>query len=117
MRLLAPILLFATPVALVQEVPTGSPEIVEFPSGKLQLKAFLWKPSGQGPFPAILFSHGSGGPDALHTSGMTMTEAAERLGPIFVKHGYAFLFPCRQGQGLSAGQGRFMQDLLNEEEA
>jgi dienelactone hydrolase len=116
MRLLAAILLFATPVALVQEVPTGSPEIVEFPSGKLQLKAFLWKPSGQGPFPAILFSHGSGGPDALHTSGMTMTEAAERLGPIFVKHGYVFLFPCRRGQGLSVDQGKFIQDLLKQEE-
>ena len=117
MRLLAAILLLGTPLTLAQGVQVGSPEIVEFPSGKLQLKGYLWKPAGQGPFPATLFSHGSGGPDAWHTSGMTMAEAAEKLGPVFVKHGYAFLFPCRQGQGLSAGQGRFMQDLLNEEEA
>jgi dienelactone hydrolase len=116
MRLLAAILLLATPVALGQEVRTGSPEIVELRSGKLHLKAFLWTPSGQGPFPAILFSHGSGGPDALHTSGMTMTEAAEKLGPLFVKHGYVFLFPCRRGQGLSVDQGKFIQDVLKEEE-
>jgi carboxymethylenebutenolidase len=116
MRLLAAILLLVTPVVLGQEVRAGSPEIVEFPSGKLHLKAFLWRPSGQGPFPAILFSHGSGGPDALHTSGMTLTEAAEKLGPVFVKHGYVFLFPCRRGQGLSVDQGKFMQDMLKQEE-
>jgi carboxymethylenebutenolidase len=116
MRLLAAILLLVTPVLLGQEVRAGSPEIVEFPSGKLHLKAFLWRPSGQGPFPAILFSHGSGGPDAWHTSGMTLTEAAEKLGPVFVKHGYVFLFPCRRGQGLSVDEGKFMQDMLKQEE-
>jgi carboxymethylenebutenolidase len=94
-----------------------APQIVEFPSGKLRLKAFLWKPAGPGPFPAVLFNHGSGGTDANHTAGLTMTEAAERLGPLFVKHGYAFLYPCRRGHGLSADQAPYMQDLLNREEA
>lgn len=70
---------------------SNSPQIVEIPSGHLRLKAFLWKPAGAGPFPAVLFNHGSGGADADHTAGMTVTEAAERLGPLFVKHGYAFL--------------------------
>ena len=70
---------------------SNSPQIVEIPSGRLRLKAFLWKPAGAGPFPAVLFNHGSGGADADHTAGMTVTEAAERLGPLFVKHGYAFL--------------------------
>jgi len=45
-----------------------------------------------------------------------MTEAAEKLGPIFVKHGYAFLYLFRRGQGLSADQGPFMQDVLQSEE-
>lgn len=116
MRLLAAILLLGTPLALAQSVEIGSATIVEFPSGKLQLKGYLWKPAGHGPFPAILFSHGSGSPDAWHTSGMTMADAAEELGSVFVKHGYAFLFPCRRGQGLSADQGRFIQDVLKEEE-
>jgi dienelactone hydrolase len=96
--------------------PAG-PEIVVIPSGRLRLKGFLWRPAGPGPFPAVLFNHGSGGADAAHTAGMTMTEAAERLGRLFVKHGYAFFYPCRRGQGLSADQSPFMLDLLQKEEA
>jgi dienelactone hydrolase len=95
---------------------SSAPQIVEIPSGNLRLKAFLWKPAGPGPFPAVLFNHGSGGTDAAHTAGMTMTEAAEKLGPLFVKHGYAFLYPCRRGQGLSADQAPFLQDVLSNEE-
>src|SRR5881398_1295365 len=42
-------------------------QTVLVPSGNLRLKAFLWKPNGPGPFPAVLFCHGSGGADAGHT--------------------------------------------------
>jgi predicted dienelactone hydrolase len=63
------------------------PEIVVVPSGKLSLKAFLWKPAGRRLFPAVLFCHGSGGADADHTAGLPITEAAERLAPLFLKHG------------------------------
>ena len=92
-----------------------TPEIVVVPSGALQLKALLWLPENGGPFPAVLFNHGSGSSDAMHTGPFTITEAAERLGPIFVKHGYAFLYLFRRGQGLSADQGDFMQRLLQRE--
>jgi dienelactone hydrolase len=92
------------------------PETVVVPSGKLRLKAFLWKPNGRGPFPTVLFNHGSGGADADHTAGLPMTEAAEKLAPLFLKHGYAFLYLFRRGQGLSADQGPFMQDSLRQEE-
>ena len=93
------------------------PETVVVPSGKLRLKAFLWKPSGPGPFPAVLFCHGSGGADAEHTAGLPITKAAEKLAPLFLKHGYAFLYVFRRGQGLSADQGPFMQEILRQEEA
>jgi carboxymethylenebutenolidase len=93
------------------------PETVVVPSGKLRLKAFLWKPSGPGPFPAVLFNHGSGGADADHTADLPITEAAEKIAPLFLKHGYAFLYLFRRGQGLSADQGPFMQDILRQEEA
>jgi dipeptidyl aminopeptidase/acylaminoacyl peptidase len=46
-----------------------------------------------------------------------MTEAAEKIAPLFVKHGYAFFYLFRRGQGLSADQGPFMQDILQQEEA
>jgi dienelactone hydrolase len=94
-----------------------APQTVEIPSGTLRLKAFLWKPGGPGPFPAVLFNHGSGGTDAAHTAGLAITEAAERLAPLFLKHGYALLYLFRRGQGLSADEGPFMQDVLQREEA
>jgi dienelactone hydrolase len=105
-------------VAFIIGQPAGIvPETVVVPSGKLRLKAFLWKPNGPGPFPTVLFNHGSGGADADHTAGLPMTVAAEKLAPLFLKHGYAFLYLFRRGQGLSADQGQFMQDILLQEEA
>jgi dienelactone hydrolase len=94
----------------------AAPQTVEIPSGNLHLKGYFWKPSGPGPFPAVLFNHGSGGADAAHTGEFPITEAAERLAPLFVGHGYAFLFPFRRGQGLSADQAPFIQDVLQREE-
>jgi dienelactone hydrolase len=92
------------------------PQTVEFPSGSLHLKADLWKPTGPGPFPAVLFSHGSGGDKADLTAGMQITESADILAPFFIKHGYAFLYPFRRGHGPSADQASFMQDVLLSEE-
>jgi carboxymethylenebutenolidase len=102
--------------AAVNEAPAIAHETVVVPSGALQLKAFLWRPKGTGPFPVVLFNHGSGSVDSAHTGPVAMTEAAEKLGPIFVRHGYAFLYLFRRGQGLSADQGPFMQDVLQSEE-
>jgi carboxymethylenebutenolidase len=102
--------------AVGQVAPSMVPQTVDISSGKLQLKAYLWKPVGPGPFPAVLFSHGSGGADADHTAGMPITQAASVLAPFFVKHGYAFLYPFRRGHGPSAGQAAFMQDVLRREE-
>ena len=99
-------------MAAGQSLTLSPPETVIVPSGNLNLRGLLWRPAGQAPSPAVLFLHGSGGPDAAHTSGFLMTEAAARLAPIFVRRGYAFLYLCRRGQGLSADQGDFIQDRL-----
>jgi dienelactone hydrolase len=108
-------------VALAQTVPPSAPpaapQIADVRSGELHLKGYFWKPAGPGPFPAILFNHGSGADDPQHTAGRTMAEAAADLAPVFLKHGYAFFYLCRRGQGLSADQGPFMQDLLKQAEA
>jgi carboxymethylenebutenolidase len=111
-------LLFVLPLAALAVEPQApiAPETVVVPSEKLRLKAFLWKPAGPGPFPAILFCHGSGGADSDHTAGLPITQAAENLAPLFLKHGYAFMYLFRRGQGLSADQGPFMQDILQREE-
>jgi carboxymethylenebutenolidase len=104
-------------VALVQTVLPSAPQIADVRSGELHLKGYFLKPAGPGPFPAILFNHGSGADDPQHTAGRTMAEAASDLAPVFIKHGYAFLYLCRRGQGLSADQGQFAQDLLKQAEA
>src|SRR5689334_1467879 len=102
--------------AFGQTATSMVPQTLDFPSGKLHLKAYLWKPAGTGPFPAVLFNHGSGGDDADHTAGMPITQAASVLAPFFVKHGYVFLYPFRRGHGPSASQAPFMQDVLRREE-
>lgn len=107
--------------ALAQTVLSSAPpavsQIADVRSGELRLKGYFWKPAGAGPFPAILFNHGSGADDPQHTAGRTMAEAASDLAPIFLKHGYAFLYLCRRGQCLSADQGPFTQDLLKQAQA
>lgn len=99
------------------QAPNGTaPQIVEVASGRLHLKAFLWKPAGPGPFPAVLFNHGRSYRPQQHTPKLTIAEAAKILGPVFVKHGYVFLYLFRRGEGLSADQGPFIGDLLQREE-
>ena len=107
--------LTSTALAVGQQASIAQETFV-VPSGKLRLKAFLWKPAGTGPFPAVLFCHGSGGADAGHTAGLPITEAGEKLATLFLKHGYAFMYLFRRGQGLSADQGPFMQNILQHEE-
>jgi dipeptidyl aminopeptidase/acylaminoacyl peptidase len=107
--------LTSTALAVGQQASIAQ-ETVVVPSGKLGLRAFLWKPAGPGPFPAVLFCHGSGGADAGHTAGLPITEAGEKLATLFLKHGYAFMYLFRRGQGLSADQGRFMQNILQHQE-
>jgi len=77
--------------------PAGAPETVVVPSGSVTLRGLLWRPAGRGPFPAVLFNHGSG--PAKDPSGPRI------LGPLFAEHGYVFLFLYRRGAGLSADQG------------
>lgn len=91
-----------TVASLVVLLTVAQPQTVDIPSGRLHLKAWLWMPPGRGPFPAVLFNHGSGS-DAQHTAGLTLAEAAAKVAPVFVAHGYAFFFPCRRGHGGSEG--------------
>jgi len=79
---------------------SAKPEEVVFPSDKLQLHGFLWKPEGQGPFPAVLWNHGS---EKLPGSQPT-------LAAFYTSHHYVFFVPHRRGQGRSPGE--YIQDLV-----
>jgi dienelactone hydrolase len=104
-------------VAQVAEPPP--PQTVEISSGGLRLKGFLWRPAGRGPFPAVVFNHGRSDTPRQHNLELrqTLEQAAQILGPVFVGHGFVFLYPFRRGEGPSADQGQFIGDLLQQEEA
>jgi carboxymethylenebutenolidase len=80
-------------------------EVVSFPSKALMLRGVLYKPQGAGPFPAIIYNHGS----AIDSS-----TASDALGPLFASRGWVFFMPHRRGQGLSASAGPYIRDEIAE---
>src|SRR5947199_25487 len=96
---------------------SGGPETVLIHSGSATLHAMLWRPQGRGPFPGILLNHGSGRTrEDLERLG-PYEHSAEKLGPVFARHGYVFLYLFRRGVGLSADQGASAVDLMNRQSA
>jgi acetamidase/formamidase/dienelactone hydrolase len=95
-------------LALQSSQPSSiGPETVTVVSGSRMLRGLIWRPAGEGPFPAILFNHGS------YVSEQPMAaDTPAILGPLFARHGYAFLFLFRKGIGLSADQGTADGDLM-----
>ena len=65
----------------------------------------MYKPPGDGPFPAFLFNHGSA-PGSLND------QAFEQIGPVFQSRGWVFFTPYRRGQGLSQAAGPFIGDEI-----
>jgi carboxymethylenebutenolidase len=80
-------------------------ETVTFPSGEITLHGVLYKPEGTGPFPGVIYNHGS-------APGMMSEQAFAALGPVFASHGWVFFGPYRRGQGLSASAGPYIGDQI-----
>ena len=74
------------------------------PSGA-PLRGVLYRPPGPGPFPVLLYAHGS-------APGSLSNEAFEAIAPAFTRRGWALFAPYRRGQGLSASAGRFIRDEI-----
>jgi dienelactone hydrolase len=87
-------------LALGIAVAQSKPEEVVFPSGGRDLHGFLWKPEGAGPFPAILWNHGS----------EKLPGSQPALAKFYTMHSYVFFVPHRRGQGRSPGE--YIQDLV-----
>src|SRR5262245_42050658 len=91
----------------VEDQNAAPPQVIDVKSGALTLRAQLWRPTGKGPFPAVLFNHGS------YTSSDPVPPGdPERLGSVFARHGYAFLWLHRQGTGLSRDRGMSEGDQM-----
>jgi len=81
-------------------VAQTKPEEVVFSSGGPELHGFLWKPEGTGPFPAIVWNHGS----------EKLPGSQPALAKFYTAHSYVFFVPHRRGQGRSPGN--YIQDLV-----
>jgi carboxymethylenebutenolidase len=85
-----------------QETDPGAPKLVSFPSGDLTLHGFLYKPEGDGPFPAIIWNHGS----------EKLPGQQPELARFYTKQGFVFFTPHRHGQGRSPGA--YIEDLIEK---
>ena len=92
-------------VALFAIWHPASAKIITFPSGIVTLHGVLYMPEGKGPFPAVLYNHGS-------APGMLSNKAFAELGPLFASRGWIFFAPWRRGQGLSANAGPYIGDEI-----
>ena len=97
-KFLCGLLLFA--FAQDMSVAQSKPEEVVFPSGGRELHGFLWRPEGTGPFPAIVWNHGS----------EKLPGSQPALAKFYTAHSYVFFLPHRRGQGRSPGD--YIQDLV-----
>jgi carboxymethylenebutenolidase len=85
-----------------------SKERVTFKSDNLTLVGFLFKPDGAGPFPALIWNHGS---EESPGTGRQFDAVAA----IVVPAGYVVFAPMRRGHGDSEGQ--YVMDQLRRAQA
>jgi len=78
------------------------PETVSFGSEGATLHGFLFKPQGQGPFPTLLYNHGS----------EKMPGSFPTLAKFWTGQGFVFFVPHRRGHGRSAGD--YIVDLQKQ---
>ena len=87
--------------------PAHNKQAVTFKSGHLTLVGVVYKPDGPGPFPTVIWNHGS-----------EKTPGASRqfdvVADIFVPAGYAVFAPSRRGH--DASEGAYISDLMDAEE-
>jgi dienelactone hydrolase len=82
------------PTPAPQASPTSAPaidaQLVEYAPDR---RGFLYVPAGAGPFPVMVWNHGS----------ERMPGWRPELGHFYTQHGWAFLVPHRRGHGRSPG--------------
>jgi len=72
----------------------GDPELVIYFSGSYRLLGYVYKPVGSGPFPAIIWNHGS----------ERVPGSQPELAQFYTNHGFVFFIPHRHGHGKSSGE-------------
>jgi carboxymethylenebutenolidase len=87
------------PTAVRGQPPVSAPAVeVFYPSASLRIQAYLYRPDGTGPFPAVIYNHGSR-PAGRERQSVRF----EYIGELLTRAGYAVLIPERRGYGRSDG--------------
>ena len=95
--------------ARAQPTPAGvSKTRVTFKSDNLTLVGFLFKPEGPGPFPGLVWNHGS-------EKNPGRMRQFDSVAAIFVPAGYVVFAPMRRGHGDS--EGPYIMDQLRQAQA
>src|SRR5713101_1322333 len=79
-----------------------------YPSADLRIQAYLYKPDGDGPFPVVIYNHGS-------RDGRERTSVPfQYIGKMLTRAGYVVLVPERRGYGKSDGSP-WWQEVGNDQ--
>jgi carboxymethylenebutenolidase len=95
---LAALSLAALPVQAQPAAATLPYETLFYAHDGLRLEAYLYRPEGPGPFPLVVYNHGSAPPGEERNEW-----PAGYVARLFVPKGYALLVPERRGYGKSEG--------------
>jgi dienelactone hydrolase len=71
---------------------------IYYKNGDLNLEAYIYKPAGKGPFPLVIYNHGS------RVGNERKELPFSYVGEMLLAHGYAVLVPERRGYGKSDGK-------------
>jgi dienelactone hydrolase len=79
-------------------------DIVSFPGDGLTLYGYLFSPPGPGPFPAIVFNHGS----------EEYPGVGKYIAQFYVENGFVFFLPHRRGHGRSHDAAPYIGDAADD---
>src|SRR5258708_7250038 len=102
MKRKAAVVFFCIAAAAAQGQPETESAYSEvfYPSANLRIQAYLYKPDGDGPFPVVIYNHGSR--DGRERASVPF----QYVGKMLTRAGYAVLVPERRGYGKCAGSTR-----------
>ena len=97
--LIGSLLCIAASVALSQpELDSPNYQDIFYSSGNLRIQAYLYRPDGDGPFPAVIYNHGT------RDGRERASSPFQYVGKMLTKAGFAVLVPERRGYGRSDGE-------------
>src|SRR3569833_3232843 len=95
MRAVFALMTVALTVSVAPVLAASNPETIEIPQkGNGHLKASLFRPEGEGPFPAVIGLHNCTG---LHSRSGAMGSRYRDWGQQLAKNGFNILFPDSNG--------------------